>query len=73
MNPLFRKLSSEEEAEFKKWAKDNYKPLQPIEGIWHPIVQEECAKINKGNQALRESGPIGPILHDMVKEIFNKP
>ena len=44
---LFRELTSEEEKEFRKWARDNYKPLQPIEGFWHPVIQDECVKINK--------------------------
>jgi len=43
---LFRQLSPEEEQVFRTWAKDNYKPLEPIKGIWHPIVQDECVKIN---------------------------
>jgi hypothetical protein len=30
----------------RQWARDNYKPLEPIEGTWHPIVQHECVKMN---------------------------
>ena len=26
--------------------RDNYKPLDPIKGIWHPVIQDECAKMN---------------------------
>jgi hypothetical protein len=44
---LFRELNAEEEAEFRKWARDNYKPMSEIQGIWHPVVQDECTKINK--------------------------
>ena len=44
---FFKDLSPEEEAEYRKWARDNYKPLSSIEGIWHPVVQDECIKINK--------------------------
>jgi hypothetical protein len=44
---MFRSLESQEEQEFRKWARDNYKPFDPIKGIWHPIVQEECVKMNK--------------------------
>ena len=43
----FRKLNKEEEQEFRQWARDNYRPLDPIEKIWHPVVQDECLKINK--------------------------
>lgn len=44
---MFRKLSEEEEKDFRQWARDNYKPLTKIEGIWHTVVQDECVKINK--------------------------
>lgn len=44
---LFIDLSVEEEQEFRLWAQDNYIPLSPIPGIWHPVIQDECAKINK--------------------------
>ena len=44
---FFHELSPEQEVEYRQWARDNYEPLSPIEGIWHPIVQEECTKINK--------------------------
>lgn len=43
---LFRELSTEEQAQFRAWARENYTPLEPIKGIWHPVVQEECAKMN---------------------------
>lgn len=44
---LFRKLDAEEEQEFRKWARDNYEPFAPINGCWHPVVQDECRKINE--------------------------
>jgi hypothetical protein len=43
---LFRDLSEEEEAAFREWARQNYEPFQPISGLWHPAVQDECVKIN---------------------------
>ncbi len=43
---LFRKMTSEEETAFRQWARDNYQPFTEIKGIWHPIVQAECTKIN---------------------------
>ncbi len=45
---VFRKLSVSEEAEFRKWARENYRLGEPISGIWHPAVQDECAKMNAG-------------------------
>lgn len=43
---LFRNLTEDEVVEFKKWARDNYKPYDSISGVWHPVIQAECAKIN---------------------------
>tara|TARA_R100000808_G_scaffold410_3_gene2184 strand:+ start:1781 stop:1954 length:174 start_codon:yes stop_codon:yes gene_type:complete len=47
MIDLFRHLNASEEKEFRQWAKDNYKPLDPIKGVWHPIVQDECKLMNE--------------------------
>lgn len=46
-NPMFRSLSDEEEASFRQWARENYKKCAPISGAWHPVVQDECKKINE--------------------------
>lgn len=44
---LFRDdLSPSEIEDFRRWARENYKPLEPINGAWHPVVQDECAKMN---------------------------
>jgi len=43
---LFRELDENEQQEFRKWARENYTRLDPIKGIWHPVVQDECAKMN---------------------------
>ncbi len=44
---LFLQLDSTEEQKFRQWARDNYVPLEPISGVWHPAVQDECAQINQ--------------------------
>lgn len=44
---LFRDLPPAEIAEFRSWARANYQPLTPISGIWHPVIQDECRKINQ--------------------------
>ena len=44
---LFKQLSPEEEAEFRQWARENYTPFEPIKGIWHPVVQDECRRMNE--------------------------
>jgi hypothetical protein len=43
---LFRELSKDEEESFREWARVNYEPFTPINGVWHPVVQDECQKIN---------------------------
>lgn len=42
----FRILTDEEAQEFRKWARENYRPFSDIKGIWHPIVQAECVQMN---------------------------
>lgn len=54
---LFRQLSAEEEASFRQWARDNYQPLTEISGVWHPVVQDECVKINAEAGAIVDLGP----------------
>jgi hypothetical protein len=44
---LFRKVSEEQIPMFKAWARTNYVPYSIIKGIWHPIVQAECVKMNE--------------------------
>ena len=44
---MFRNLNAEEEKDFRQWARENYVALEPIKGIWHPVVQDECRKINE--------------------------
>lgn len=44
---MFRKLDSEEEQEFRLWARENYKPGTEIDSLWHPVVRDECEKINQ--------------------------
>jgi hypothetical protein len=43
----FRSLKPNEEAQFRDWARNNYEPGAEISGIWHPVVQDECVKINR--------------------------
>ena len=44
---MFRELTPEEEIKFRQWARDNYKPGSEIKSFWHPVVRQECAKMNK--------------------------
>ena len=44
---LFRTLSPEEEKDFQQWARDNFQPGSEINSVWHPVCQQECAKMNR--------------------------
>ena len=45
---MFRPIANQEEAsDFIQWAEENYKPFDEIKGIWHPIIQLACVKINE--------------------------
>lgn len=45
---LFRDdLDEDDVVAFKKWARENYKPMSEIKGVWHPIIQEECVRMNE--------------------------
>jgi len=43
----WRDLSATEEQQFRQWARDNYLPLDDIDGLWHPVVKDECQRINE--------------------------
>jgi hypothetical protein len=40
-------LSTEEVKEFRKWVHDTYTPGTPINEAWHPVIKEECHKMNR--------------------------
>ena len=42
---LHRPLTENEKPEFRQWARDNWKAGDKVKSVWHPVVQEECAKI----------------------------
>ena len=43
---IFRKLDDQEAKKFQQAARNEYKPFTPISGLWHPVYQAECVKIN---------------------------
>lgn len=50
-NVLFRELDPVEQEQFREWARENYKPGEEINPVWHPVVQEECSKIELADLA----------------------
>ena len=43
---LFSQLTPEQQEAFRLWARENYTAFEPINGVWHPVVQDECTRIN---------------------------
>lgn len=53
---LFRTLDASEQADFRKWAHDNYAPGMKIEtGLWHPVILEELAKLETLTARMRKA------------------
>lgn len=42
----FRKLDDDDIQRSRDWARRNYDCFSPINGLWHPVVQAECALMN---------------------------
>jgi len=42
---LHRDLATEEEKEFRNWARENWEIGEPVNPVWHPTVVQECAKM----------------------------
>jgi hypothetical protein len=46
MGSLFRVLTGAEEHEFREWARETHKPGSIVNPLWHPVVRDECFKID---------------------------
>ena len=42
---LFRELSGPEQESFRHWARENWNVGDKVSPVWHPVVQEECARM----------------------------
>lgn len=42
---IFRSLEPAEEVDFRAWAHANWQPGQYINPLWHPVVRDECARM----------------------------
>ena len=47
---FFRSLTPAEEANFRSWVRDNYKPGAEIRGSWHPVVHTTSACASNGRR-----------------------
>lgn len=44
---VFKGLKSEEEEEFRQWARDNFKKGEPASYLWHPVVRDEWERLEE--------------------------
>jgi len=44
---LFKGLSKEDEELFRQWARDNYNAGGEVSGLWHPVIRDECRRIDE--------------------------
>ena len=51
---LFRQLSDAEDAEFRAWARANWKPGDAVNELWHPVVRDECKRIEEENSQRKD-------------------
>lgn len=54
---FFRKLNADDEAQFRAWARDNWKPHQECPSHYHPVVREEWAKIDNERLTAEDKEP----------------
>lgn len=47
INPPRTDLTEKEHQENREWARQHYRPGQPINAYWHPSVIAECLTINE--------------------------
>lgn len=59
----------------RAWARENYKPFDPITGVWHPVVQAECVRMNIeagmtfGQNADTQDAVMAPALKARMDEV----
>lgn len=49
----WRELSEDEITRFAQWARDNYRPGETINPLWHPVTRAECDAINDESDTRR--------------------
>jgi hypothetical protein len=48
---FFRKLTRDEETEFREWARANYDPDVTPMPVWHPVVRDEWERLRLASLA----------------------
>lgn len=44
---LFRALDPAEAERFREWAREHHRPGEPVSPLWHPVVRDECERIDE--------------------------
>ena len=69
----FRDITPAEEAEFRQWARDHYRKDDPVNPLWHPVVQDECGRINFDRFRcaidIQDAGNMRVIAHEFVRVV----
>jgi len=53
---MWKRLTEEEEAPYRKWAQDNFKPGSVINPLWHPVTRHECEAMNVETDRVQAEG-----------------
>jgi hypothetical protein len=48
---LFRSLDPAEEKSFRAWAREHHDPGSPVNTLWHPVVRDECERMDREEAA----------------------
>ena len=48
---LFRDLNTEEEQQFRSWARDNWTPGMEINNFWHPVIRDEIRVMQRESRS----------------------
>lgn len=46
---IWKDLTVEETERYRLWARANWSPGDPIQELWHPVVRDEIARIQRGD------------------------
>jgi hypothetical protein len=69
----FRELGEKETALFIQWAKDNYTPGMQVNPLWHPVVRETIASLEKAFNAANSETPLGEAIDQGYEEYEPSP
>lgn len=54
-NSMSPRLTAEDKAFYRAWARQSYEPNGAINESWHPVVRQECERIDREAAIRREA------------------